>query len=113
LSAYDYKCCVTGLAVPELLVASHIVAWSREPKERMNPRNGLCLNALHDRAFDRGLMFIDASLNVQFRERLLKEKRKDPGLEWLLSFAGKAICLPRKFRPSLELLEVHSRVVKF
>src|SRR5438067_11978733 len=49
LSAYDYKCCVTGLAVPELLVASHIVPWAADPKQRMNPRNGLCLNALHDR----------------------------------------------------------------
>jgi predicted restriction endonuclease len=51
LSAYDYKWCVTGLAVPELLVASHIVPWARDTKQRMNPRKGLYLNALHDRAF--------------------------------------------------------------
>jgi putative restriction endonuclease len=28
LAAYDCRCCVTGLAVPELLTASHIVPWS-------------------------------------------------------------------------------------
>jgi len=54
LSAYDFKCCVTGLDVPELLIASHIIPWAKDAKQRMNPRNGLCLNALHDRAFDRG-----------------------------------------------------------
>jgi putative restriction endonuclease len=28
LAAYDGRCCVTGLAVPALLVASHIVPWA-------------------------------------------------------------------------------------
>ena len=42
LAAYDHKCCVTGLAIPELPVASHIVPWAANPKRRMNPRNGLC-----------------------------------------------------------------------
>src|SRR5688572_26561406 len=50
LSAYEFTCCVTGLSVRELLVASHIVPWADDPKNRLNPRNGLCLNALHDRA---------------------------------------------------------------
>jgi putative restriction endonuclease len=44
LSAYEYRCCVTGLAVPELLVASHIVPWADDPANRLNPRNGLCLS---------------------------------------------------------------------
>lgn len=63
LSAYGYKCSVTGLAVPELLVASHIVSWAGDPKQHMNPRNGLCLNALHGRAFDRGLIYIMRSFS--------------------------------------------------
>src|SRR5271154_3619221 len=36
LSAYDNKCCVTGLAIPKLLVASHIIPWASDPKQRMN-----------------------------------------------------------------------------
>ena len=27
LAAYDFKCCITGLEIPELLNASHIVPW--------------------------------------------------------------------------------------
>lgn len=52
LSAYNFRCCVTGLSVRSLLVASHIIPWAVDPKNRLNPRKGLCLNALHDRAFD-------------------------------------------------------------
>jgi putative restriction endonuclease len=44
LAAYDYKRCITGIAISELLLASHIVPWATDPKQRMNPRNGLCLN---------------------------------------------------------------------
>jgi putative restriction endonuclease len=59
LSAYQFRCCVTDLAIPQLLVASHVIPWAEDPMNRLNPRNGLCLNALHDRAFDRGLMWIE------------------------------------------------------
>jgi putative restriction endonuclease len=107
LSAYDCKCCITGIAVPELLVASHIVGWAKDAKQRMNPRNGLCLNALHDRAFDRGLMFISEDLTVRFREKLLREEKKNSGLDWLLGFAGQQIRLPRKFKPDLTLVAAH------
>ena len=107
LAAYENKCCVTGLAAPELLVASHIVDWARDSKQRMNPRNGLCLNALHDRAFDSGLMFLDQSLTVCYRPTLKCQPRND-GLDWLLSFEGKPISLPRKFRPDLLLVETHA-----
>jgi putative restriction endonuclease len=107
LAAYDYKCCITGLAVPGLLVASHILAWAHDSKQRMNPRNGLCLNALHDRAFDRHLMFLDQDLKVRFRADV-KRRSNSGGLEWLLSCEGQPIRLPRKFRPDLGLIEVHA-----
>ena len=58
LAAYGNKCCITGMPIPELLTASHIVPWSVDHQNRLNPRNGLCLNAIHDRAFDRGLLTI-------------------------------------------------------
>ena len=58
LATYNNKCCITGLAQPELLIASHIIPWSVNEKERLNPSNGICLNALHDKAFDSGLIAI-------------------------------------------------------
>ncbi len=56
LASYHSRCCITGMDVPTLLVASHIKPWSESDPmtERTNPCNGLCLNALHDKAFDRG-----------------------------------------------------------
>jgi len=54
LAAYDFKCCITGLGFPDFLNASHIIPWSKDKTNRVNPRNGLCLNAFHDRVFDRG-----------------------------------------------------------
>jgi HNH endonuclease len=107
LSSYDYKCCITGLAVPELLVASHIVPWATDSKQRMNPRNGLCLNALHDRAFDRRLMFFDQDLKVCFRADIKSQSYRD-GLDWLLGCEGRAIRLPRKFKPDLAFVEAHA-----
>ena len=53
LSANNFTCCITGIDMPELLIASHIMPWSMAAKNRLNPRNGLCLNALHDKAFDK------------------------------------------------------------
>ncbi|MYE38741.1 MAG: HNH endonuclease, partial [Chloroflexi bacterium] len=52
LSSYNYRCCITGLSVPRLLIASHIIPWRLNQENRVNPGNGLSLNALHDKAFD-------------------------------------------------------------
>ena len=43
LAGYGGECAVCRLPIPQLLVASHIVPWSVDLRERMNPRNGICL----------------------------------------------------------------------
>ena len=65
LSSYYFKCCITGLSIPDFLVASHIIPWSRNTENRLNPRNGLCLNSIHDKAFDRGFITITPEFNVK------------------------------------------------
>ena len=55
LSSYENRCALTGIAVPHLLIASHIIPWSENENRRADPTNGLCLNALHDKAFDHHL----------------------------------------------------------
>lgn len=70
LAAYDYKCCITGLEIPELLIASHIIPWSKDGADRVNPRNGLCLNVIHDKAFDRGLITVTPEFAVKVSESL-------------------------------------------
>ena len=109
VSAYEFRCCVTGLAVQELLVASHIIPWAQDAANRLNPRNGLCLNALHDRAFDRGLMWIDDGFVIRFSSHLDSDAKKvGPALTWLTSFEGQRLRLPKKFTPDINLLRVHA-----
>ena len=48
LAAYDFRCCITGLNLPELLNASHIIPWSIDVQNRLNPKNVLSLiNSYH------------------------------------------------------------------
>ncbi|MCE9609561.1 MAG: HNH endonuclease [Chthoniobacter sp.] len=107
LAAYDRRCCITGLAVPELLIASHVVPWSVNKAARVNPRNGLCLNALHDRAFDRGLITLTPDFRIAVSPKI---RSKTDGLltkRWILDFEGKEIRLPERFLPDAEFVAWH------
>lgn len=108
LSAYQTRCCISGLNIPELLIASHIVPWRNDPHNRLNPRNGLCLSTLHDKAFDLGLITISEKLTVQVSDKLVRNKA--PFLQsCLLDYAGQRIKLPKKFQPDDSFLEYHRR----
>ncbi len=107
---YSERCCITGIAVPALLVASHIKPWKdADPKtERLTGSNGLLLNALHDRAFDKGLMTIDCNHKVVLSSKL---KRDVPNMEWLFRFEGEQIVEPKAMPPAREFIEYHNDVV--
>ena len=109
LSSYGDACCVTGIAESALLVASHILPWSKNPKERLNPRNGLCLNALHDRAFDRGLISVDSDYKVRVSRRILKAASGSEKMGFLAETDGVKIRLPGKFLPQPKFLDYHHR----
>lgn len=64
LVSYNHRCCITGTPIPALLSASHIVAWSADRTQRLNPRNGLCLAKIQDAAFDRHLITLDEELSA-------------------------------------------------
>ncbi len=70
LNNYGNCCAVTGLPLRELLIASHILPWSSHENERLNVRNGICLNRLHDAAFDQGLIGFDDDLRLILSSRL-------------------------------------------
>jgi len=96
LTAYAVRCCISGINVPRLLVASHIKPWGKFPADRLNPRNGLCLSALHDAAFDAGLITLDEKLGVVLSKRL-RSFFPEPALEQnFVLFAGQPIRLPEK-----------------
>ena len=125
LASYRTTCCISGIALPELLVASHILPWAAdtslasvlrgegrgEGNHRVDPRNGLCLSRLHDTAFDRGLITFDADLRL-----ILSRELRDQVTNSVLSasfshFAGQALRLPDKFQPERESLARHREEV--
>jgi len=113
LSAYNFRCCITDISTRPLLVASHIIPWSEDAPNRLNPRNGLCLNALHDRAFDRRLMWVEDDFTLRFATRLHDfARRGDTSLNWLIGFDGKQLKLPKKFAPDVNLLRRHAERCK-
>lgn len=112
LASYQRKCCITGLVQPSLLIASHIKPWadSNPETERTNPSNGLCLNALHDKAFDKGLITVLPNYTVRISSKLKEEKDKE-GMEWLLCCDKQSIRLPERFAPKKEFLEYHNDMI--
>jgi len=46
IANYSGRCAITGIDIPDLLLASHIIPWSKNEKERLNPENGICLSPL-------------------------------------------------------------------
>lgn len=63
LDYWQGKCCVTGLAIPTLLRASHIRPWSEceTDEQRLDVFNGLLLSPSLDALFDDGwITFTDA-----------------------------------------------------
>lgn len=108
LSAYNLKCCITGLNIPDFLIASHIIPW-KENRERTNPRNGLCLNNIHDKAFDKGYITIDQDYTIKI-SKYFTEFQKEKSIEnFFLNFKDRKIRTPDKFLPDLEFLEFHRK----
>lgn len=110
LASYNYTCCITGIQIPQLLIASHIIPWARNVKERINPLNGLCLNALHDKAFDKGLITITPDYKLKISEYLKMNLNKETE-HFFLSYENNKILLPSRFAPKREFLEFHFREV--
>lgn len=108
LSAYSYKCCITGFSIPELLVASHIIPWRLDTKNRLNPRNGLALSMLHDKAFDLGLITINENMTIKISD--INCATDDKFFNFALkNYQNKPITLPEKFIPDREFLDFHRK----
>ena len=110
LSSYRGRCCMSGLSEPRLLIASHIVPWSKDKANRLNPSNGLCLSALHDKAFDKGMLTLDDDFRVVLAPRIVRSD--EPFIRDVLQpLAGKQIGLPERFVPDRSFLATHRELV--
>jgi len=107
LAAYNSKCCITGNPVEDLLVASHILPWSEFPKHRLNPKNGLCLAAHFDRAFDRRLITFDRDMRLVLSP-VLKRYLPNPAIESeFVPREGQRMTCPDRFLPDADFLAYH------
>lgn len=116
LSAYNKKCCVTGLDAPSLLVAAHIKSWSEsDPQtERTNPCNGLSLNVLHHEAFDNGIFTIDTDYRIWVSKKAKDNYTSEAFRDFFQKYEGQSITLPERFLPSKAMIEYHnSRLIDF
>jgi predicted restriction endonuclease len=109
LSAYNHQCCITGLRHDALLIASHIKPWKdSDPKtERTNPRNGLCLSPLYDRAFDNGMMAIDEQYRIVFSKIIADCAERITVKHFFKRYEGQKLNLPERFLPEQIFLDYH------
>lgn len=79
---WDGKCAVTGADLEGLLIASHVIPWRiANDKERLDPANGLLLEARYDRLFDAGLITFSENAQIIISSRLNQENRIRLGLD--------------------------------
>lgn len=112
LASYRNSCCITGLNNSELLIASHIKSWKdSDENEKTNPCNGLCLNAFHDKAFDRGFLTVTPDYKIHV-SRNISDIYDGASVEKFFNcYNQSSISLPEKFMPSKEFLLYHNDVV--
>jgi predicted restriction endonuclease len=112
LAGYAGSCAICTLSAPALLVASHIVGWAVDAAQRMNPRNGICLCSMHDRAFDTGIIDISDKLTVRVTGRCELDKSHRVANEMIYRFDGQAVRLPQRWLPDLQLLQRRREIMR-
>ena len=112
-SIYGNACCLTGLDVPQVNRASHIIPWAKRKSTRLDPRNGLCLSATYDAAFDRNLISFDEDYRLLVSREIRDHYRSDIVRTYFQNQAGRRMQLPSRFLPRLEYLAEHRELGRF
>ncbi len=107
LSSYEQSCAISGLKLPSLLVASHIIPWKDSIERRADPRNGVALNGLYDKAFDRGFITFDEEFRVSLSKELKLHLSDSHLCHSLFDIEGRELRMPRKFHPDQEAMAFH------
>lgn len=108
LASYDNRCCITGLSCIDLLEACHIVGWAANIDNRLNPSNGICLNVLFHKAYDKNYIGITPDYQVVVSERLFDINSSNSDIYTLFrKYHNAAIRLPNRFMPDRDMLALH------
>ncbi|MCW0483793.1 HNH endonuclease [Gaoshiqia sediminis] len=111
LANYSSRCAITGIDLPDLLVASHIIPWAKNEQERLNPENGICLSSLYDKAFDKGLIAINEKYQILISGELRKREHEKFYPTFFAPLAKLTLHLPKKYLPKKEFLQFHLETV--
>jgi len=107
---YGGRCALTGIDIPQLLLASHIIPWSDKAhkQDRLNPCNGICLSALYDKAFDQGLITISPDdYSVILSSALRENETKAYYDKHFRCIEGQKITMPTEYLPNRDFLAYH------
>ena len=109
LANYGGRCALTGIDIPQLLFASHIKPWSEStPLQKLNPENGICLSALYDKAFDKGLItFSPDNYSVILSSALRDYETKEYYDLHFGIIIDKKLTLPTEYLPNRDFLAYH------
>jgi putative restriction endonuclease len=107
LCAYLNQCCITGITTTALLEACHISSWADDKNNRTNPQNGLCMNPLFHRAYDKFLFAVTPDFKIDVSERFIEESKDNMFRNYLIQIQERGIIMPEKFCPDKNLLAKH------
>lgn len=107
LGNYEHKCAITGIDIPQLLVASHIVPWSHNAGHRLDPANGICLSPLYDKVFDGGLIGIREDYTIELSKDLKSNAGKEYFNAHFKSIENTRLTLPIEHIPDRHFLKYH------
>ena len=110
LTNYNSRCALTGIDIPQLLIASHIIPWEdkKHMQDRLNPCNGICLSALYDKAFDQGLItFSPDDYSVVLSPALREHDAQEYFDKHFGIIIGRKLMMPSEYLPNREFLEYH------
>lgn len=118
LDEYNRECAMCGLSIEKYLIGSHIIPFKimqkYDPKNAMNPSDGLLLCKLCDIAFELGHIIVEKNLEIKKTEKLIVYSEKDPAVQSWLSHIGHKIPLPKnsEFQPAERYLQKKLELVK-
>lgn len=107
LCSYENRCCISGISNRSLLEACHISSWLDDVKNRTNPRNGLCMNPLFHKAYDRFLISVTPDYVIEISDEMISDVAEEHFRTYLEALHKTKIFLPEKFLPDRNLLEIH------
>lgn len=107
LANYRSRCAICSLPETRLLIAAHIIPWAANPSQRMNPKNGICMCVLHEKAFDTGLITINNNYVIMLSNKIKKLTSEPAVQRGFIIYEGHKLNAPDKFEPEKRFVKYH------